>query len=478
MSSTFNISLNINVNKMSSIEINILYIITITGIYLLIIAIYKMKSSCFLFHHCIICLILSVLCLPYLLSFSNYSIRCDYLGNIQVTCVTAQLLNMAAMVANEAYTFEDLIHQDLSLNNSHSHSHSHSQQNSHSYYQYQLKQSNKSTISCGCLSFGILIIWFSSVILHLGITMIGSESKSYYDNDGQYCNFIIRDIRGYVLTLMWIIITIFSLMITIRYIHKILSEVSLKRRNNQPLLSLAILGQYHGQTIATKDILMQQIQLRIKLNILLIVLFIIFWFPLFIVTLCDIKFKISEQILRYLLLLAWSNSSISPLTYCLLLPKCNYLCRLCCQKDRSTTYDSLTSYYNRIGDRFHDIGKWDQYDQDNQQINKLNKTSQINSHNLDNDIHLETDFDVDHEHLNEHKFRKKLTFENQYKLNEFRPNHSNLYNTKSSSLIVKEISNNKDDNSSSSLSSLTTITNKQDHLSNGLIVTSIKNVHL
>ena len=128
--------------------------------------------------------------------------------------------------------------------------------------------------------------------------MIGSESKAYYGSDGQSCNFIITDVRGYVLTLMWIIITIFSLMITIRYIHKILSEVSSKRRDNQPLLSLAILGQFHGQSIATRDIFMQQIQQRIKLNILLIILFIIFWFPLFIVTLCDIKFEIGEQILR------------------------------------------------------------------------------------------------------------------------------------------------------------------------------------
>lgn len=130
--------------------------------------------------------------------------------------------------------------------------------------------------------------------------MIGSESKSYYDLNSSYCNFITRDIRGYVLTLMWIIITIFSLIITIRYIHKILNEVEIKRRNNQPLLSLAILGQYHGQSIATRDILMQQIQQRIKLNILLIILFIIFWFPLFIVTLYNTKFKIREQIPRFL----------------------------------------------------------------------------------------------------------------------------------------------------------------------------------
>jgi len=194
---------------------------------------------------------------------------------------------MAAMVASEAYRFEDLIHQDNSKENK-----------LNNYFQYQLKQTNKSTISCGCLSFGIIIIWFSSIILHLGITMIGSESKSYYDLDGKYCNFIIRDIRGYVLTLMWIIITIFSLIITVRYIHKILNEVSSKRRNNQPLLSLAILGQSHGQSIASKDILMQQIEQRIKLNILLIILFIIFWFPLFIVTLCDIKFNIDQYIIK------------------------------------------------------------------------------------------------------------------------------------------------------------------------------------
>ena len=128
--------------------------------------------------------------------------------------------------------------------------------------------------------------------------MIGSESKSYYDKLGQLCNFIITDIRGYVLTLMWIIMTIFSLIITIRYIHKILREVSLKRRHHQPLLSLTILGQSHGQSIASRDVLMQQIQQRIQLNIVLIVLFILFWFPLFIVTLGDIKFKISETILR------------------------------------------------------------------------------------------------------------------------------------------------------------------------------------
>lgn len=287
MSSNVNLTTNVNElfsTKMSRIEIWILFGITISGIiinlltmiYLLLLRTSRIKSSCFLFHHCIICLILSIICIPYSLSYLNYSIRCDYLGNIQVTCVTAQLLNMAAMVASEAYRFEDLIHQDNSKE----------------------KYFPRSTISCGCLSFGIIIIWFSSIILHLGITMIGSESKSFYDEKGKHCFFLIRDIRDYVLTLMWIIITIFSLIITIRYIKKVLDEVSSKRKINQPLLSLTILGQSHGQSIASKDILMQQIEQRIKLNIILIFLFIIFWFPLFILTLYNIKFNINQYIIR------------------------------------------------------------------------------------------------------------------------------------------------------------------------------------
>lgn len=295
---SLNVSLNEMLNtKMTRIELWILFGITLSGIliniltmiYLFLLRTSRIKSSCFLIHHCIICLILSLLCIPYSLSYLNYSIRCDYLGNIQVTCVTAQLLNMAAMVASEAYRFEDLIHQDNQLKE---------QRNSSRHFEDERKETSKSTISCGCLSFGIIIIWFSSIILHLGITMIGSESKSFYDEKGKYCFFLIRDIRDYVLTLMWIIITIFSLIITIRYIVKVLDEVSLKRKRNQPLLSLTILGQSHGQSIASKDILMQQIEQRIKLNIILILLFILFWFPSFFLTLYNIKFNINQYIIR------------------------------------------------------------------------------------------------------------------------------------------------------------------------------------
>ena len=96
-----------------------------------------------------------------------------------------------------------------------------------------------------------------------------------------------------------------------------------------------------------------------------------------------------------------------------------------------STYDSLTSYYNRIGDRFHDCGKWDQ----------LKKEQNLNKRNIP------LDDQQNHFHL------KQI----QTKSSSSNPNNS---------LLVKEISFNEDDNSSQS--SFTTIT----HQHNGLIVTN------
>jgi hypothetical protein len=170
------------------------------------------------------------------------------------------------------------------------------------------------------------------------------------------------------------------------------------------------------------------------------------------------------------LLFAWSNSSISPLTYILLLPKCSDLCSLCFEKKRSSTYDSLTSYYNRIGDRFHDIGKWDQFqiEEEPKHVHKSSAKQLTTNQN-----------DIDSEDFNKTDFRRKnrINFkENSFKLREINSSSSNECQSKTNSIIVKEIPFIQD--STSSLSSLTTITNQQHHLPNGLIVTSSKQRHL
>ncbi len=124
----------------------------------------------------------------------------------------------------------------------------------------------------------------------------------------------------------------------------------------------------------------------------------------------------------------------------LFLPKCNDFCRLCFCRDRSSTYDSLTSYYNRIGVRFYDIGKWDQL---NEKSNLKLTTNQIVNSN------------------------------NSFQLNSIRRIESQ-HSDQSNSLIVKEIPFNPTSRSSS----LTTITTEPHQTSNGLIVTTKRNQHL
>ena len=112
------------------------------------------------------------------------------------------------------------------------------------------------------------------------------------------------------------------------------------------------------------------------------------------------------------------------------------------KNDPLSTYDSLTSYYNRIGDRFHDCEKWDQL--------KTNENPPKKKRHL-------TLENVDHPNENNH-----------FKLKSIPATTCSSY--LQNSLLVKEMSTNPEE--SSSQSSLTTITHQ--HLPNGLIVTNHK----
>jgi hypothetical protein len=169
-----------------------------------------------------------------------------------------------------------------------------------------------------------------------------------------------------------------------------------------------------------------------------------------------------EYLFRCLLLFAWSNCSISALSYLFLLSKIGDLCSLCFSKDRLSTYDSLTSYYNRIGDRFHDIGKWDQLNKEEQTFTKKNKKRKKDFPLTTTQTEDETD--------------EFIPAKNHFKLKQINSSDQDQTNSLNNSIFVKEIKNYPDD--TSSLSSLTTITNKQHHLSNGLIVTTKKHMHL
>ncbi|KAI3385235.1 hypothetical protein SNEBB_001409 [Seison nebaliae] len=90
----------------------------------------------------------------------------------------------------------------------------------------ELKSNNSSSATCGCAFFGIFIIWLAALIVHMGITLIGSETKDFYNEKLGMCIILIGNRRGYVLFIMWIAITLFSSVITGYYMRKMYIEIA------------------------------------------------------------------------------------------------------------------------------------------------------------------------------------------------------------------------------------------------------------
>lgn len=101
---------------------------------------------------------------------------------------------------------------------------------------------------------------------------------------------------------------------------------------------------------------------RIKIQFLVIKLFIVCWIPLFFTVLIDTQFKVSPTIYRYLILIAFSNSSITPYCYLtILIPKINKYCLPCLRvdgrqsKQKTAYYNEMERYYEKLGDRMHNL---------------------------------------------------------------------------------------------------------------------------
>ena len=399
----------------------------------------------FLLHHCFINFMQSIICIPFVISLLTHAAKlngCEVFSGAYVTLVTAGIVNVAAMTASEAYYFEDLI---LKSHNKKGHPMNAKKQN------FAL-DSNKKSSSCRCVIFGVVMIWLTSIILHLGITMIGSDPKLFYNHEIRNCFFIIGDRRTFVLYVMWVVVTLLSVIFIVKYVIKIFKDIVkhrhieassclktssvisrnrdidflnflLKHRldtgNNKNLnkmgrkrksgslpisysasnhlsssvnqntsqsnvrslsmdnlisnkeqttnLNLEIIEakQYHNSTkVKYKrnfDLIKQTLQ-KIKIQLVLVLFFIICWLPLFITVILGSVVEIPPIAYKYLTMIACTNSSITPYCYLtVLIPQINKFCFPCLRSDgkqnihKSKLYDAITSYYDKIGDRFHNF---------------------------------------------------------------------------------------------------------------------------
>ena len=73
------------------------------------------------------------------------------------------------------------------------------------------------------------MIWLSAIILHLGMTLIGSDAKQFYNYKIRNCFLVIGDQQTYILYMMWILLTVVSLILTITYVKRIYKDISKRK---------------------------------------------------------------------------------------------------------------------------------------------------------------------------------------------------------------------------------------------------------
>ena len=269
--------LGIDQNKQANkylIDAIVLCIITGLGLFgnlTMIISILLRKSlrkvgNMFLLHHCLINFVQCSLFVPFILALLNESTTlrgCELLGGTFVTMVTAAVLNIAAMTASEAYRFEDSIQQQnqslyFTTNNNQTPK---SNNNSKRFFQEtpvkgipkSIQTSLNGTASYTCVIFGLLMIWLSSIILHLGITLIGSDAKQFYNYKIRNCFLKIGDKQTYILYIMWILLTAVSLSLTIVYVKKIYRDVLKRKRDNSQKIFITSPLFYETQLFINND---------------------------------------------------------------------------------------------------------------------------------------------------------------------------------------------------------------------------------
>ena len=286
-----------------------LFIIAAVGLFLNLVVILcillckalRKMTSAFIVHGCVLDIIKCGYCVPFAQSLLRDVAPsfCTVLGGSYVVVVTASGFNIVAMICCEAYTFSE--------HNVGGQAHG----------------------SLCCVVFGIVMVYIGSIIIHLGPTIIGGDFN-YNDLIGN-CIFVYGPIKSYVVHVMWIAIMTLAMIGAVYYLvffYKHVQANSTHRLASLVRASIAISrGNTQNQNIRK---LIQESLGRARVLITITALFILCWYPLFILTIVDPKFKQPTKIYKLLTFIAWSNAAINPLVLVLFDRNINILQRMAC----------------------------------------------------------------------------------------------------------------------------------------------------
>ncbi|XP_023338969.1 uncharacterized protein LOC111709516 [Eurytemora carolleeae] len=150
-----------------------------------------------------------------------------------------------------------------------------------------------------CVGFGLFMIWFASVTVNLGPTFLSGALAANNEAlvDGPSCPLVQGPYRHYVLNAIWILINVLCVMLTIFHLHKLYQDLNHTSSEAQRVANL-FLEEPGVQELDTLSLNQQSIKIksyitrleeegisRVKMFIIIITAYLVFWGPLFLVTL-------------------------------------------------------------------------------------------------------------------------------------------------------------------------------------------------
>ena len=267
------------------------------GIIIIILVLNSLRraSNAFLFHQSVLDLLKSAYCLPFAQTMVGHQPPgfCSVMGGSYIVFVTASAFNLLAMVMNEAYQFADLM------------------------------MGIKDSRNYCCVIFGIFMIWFSSIIMNLGVAFIPGNPS--FDREMGHCIFVYGITRNYVLHMLWIVLITMALVLTSVYLRMLYLDIKSSSYYRMPTLvratvsidtSVRTASQRRQSYVREKHHVKRVLRVtRKKLYLLIILtfLFMLFWYPLFMLTAGDPGFRVAPEIYKTFTIVAWCNPTVTPI---------------------------------------------------------------------------------------------------------------------------------------------------------------------
>ncbi|KAK3097135.1 hypothetical protein FSP39_006681 [Pinctada imbricata] len=254
----------------------------------------RCTSMAILCHHCFLDLSKSLYCFPFGLDLLGYrkTDYCNLIGSTYVFLMTTSAYNFLALVVHEEYELTS------------------------SYYAGE----------GWCVLFGIAIIWFMSLLLNLGVSIIPSNTK-YIEEIGN-CMFPYGKKESYAVHIVWISLVTCAVALSFKNFLQMYRRISCVKQtfrwgtihdflasNAESLAEIIDDEKGNGKDKFLRGKTMSHYLFhlrRVLVYICMITSFALFWYPLFLLTIVDFFFQEPKLLYRLLTIFAWSQPIMTP----------------------------------------------------------------------------------------------------------------------------------------------------------------------